>query len=133
MAALDALLDGLNPDQRSAVIHDDGPLQVIAGAGTGKTRVLVARVAWLIATGAARPEQICALAFMTTPPVRSCAASRRRSEALLPGACSRAPATGWRHGCCATTPPASAGPGRSRSGTSTTPTRRCATQSPRPG
>ncbi|MEA2380928.1 MAG: ATP-dependent helicase UvrD/PcrA, partial [Solirubrobacteraceae bacterium] len=64
MAAPDALLETLNPDQRAAVTHTDGPLQVIAGAGTGKTRVLVARVAWLIATGRARPEEICALAFM---------------------------------------------------------------------
>src|SRR4051794_35412420 len=64
MAAPDALLDTLNPDQRAAVTHGDGPLQVIAGAGTGKTRVLVARIAWLVTTGRARPEQICALAFM---------------------------------------------------------------------
>jgi DNA helicase-2/ATP-dependent DNA helicase PcrA len=64
MAAPDALLETLNPDQRAAVIHGDGPLRVIAGAGTGKTRVLVARIAWLVTTGRARPEQICALAFM---------------------------------------------------------------------
>jgi DNA helicase-2/ATP-dependent DNA helicase PcrA len=43
------------------------PLAIIAGAGTGKARVLVARVAWLIAAGHARPEQICALTFITTP------------------------------------------------------------------
>ena len=61
MAAPDALLDTLNEDQRAAVTHDGGgPLQVIAGAGTGKTRVLVGRVAWLIRTGRARPEEICA-------------------------------------------------------------------------
>src|SRR4051794_34036741 len=64
MAAPDALLRTLNPEQRAAVTHGDGPLQVIAGAGTGKTRVLVARIAWLITTGRARPEEICALAFM---------------------------------------------------------------------
>ena len=51
-------------DQRRAAQHAHGPLAVIAGAGTGKTRVLVARVAWLIAAGHARPEQICALTFM---------------------------------------------------------------------
>jgi DNA helicase-2/ATP-dependent DNA helicase PcrA len=64
MAAPDALLEGLNADQHAAAAHPDGPLQVIAGAGTGKTRVLVARIAWLIRTGRARPEQICAVAFM---------------------------------------------------------------------
>src|SRR4051812_20365243 len=64
MAARDALLDSLNDDQRAAVTQGDGPLQVIAGAGTGKTRVLVARIAWLIRTGRARPQEICSLAFM---------------------------------------------------------------------
>ena len=60
----DALLAGLDDHQRRAARHAHGPLAVIAGAGTGKTRVLVARVAWLIANGQARPEQICALTFM---------------------------------------------------------------------
>ena len=64
MAAPLALLDALDPDQRAAATHPGGPLEVIAGAGTGKTRVLVARIAWLIATGRARPEEICAVAFM---------------------------------------------------------------------
>jgi DNA helicase-2/ATP-dependent DNA helicase PcrA len=64
MAAPAALLTTLNPDQCAAVTHGDGPLQVIAGAGTGKTRVLVARIAWQITTGRARPDEICALAFM---------------------------------------------------------------------
>jgi DNA helicase-2/ATP-dependent DNA helicase PcrA len=60
----DALLAGLDEHQRLAACHAHGPLAVIAGAGTGKTRVLVARVAWLIAAGHARPEEICALTFM---------------------------------------------------------------------
>ena len=64
MRGADALLAGLDDRQRRAAQHAHGPLAVIAGAGTGKTRVLVARVAWLIATGHARPEQICALTFM---------------------------------------------------------------------
>ena len=64
MAAPLALLDTLDPDQRAAATHPGGPLEVIAGAGTGKTRVLTARIAWLIASGRARPEQICAVAFM---------------------------------------------------------------------
>ena len=58
-----APLAGLDPAQRRAVTHGDGPLLVIAGAGTGKTRVITRRIAWLIATRRARPSQILALTF----------------------------------------------------------------------
>ncbi len=57
-----AYLDGLNPDQVSAVMHGDGPLLVIAGAGTGKTRTLAARVARLIDDGV-EPDRILLLTF----------------------------------------------------------------------
>ena len=57
MAAADRLLATLNAEQRAAVVDADGPLRVIAGPGTGKTRVRVARVAWLIASRRARPQQ----------------------------------------------------------------------------
>ncbi|HEY7827669.1 MAG TPA: ATP-dependent DNA helicase [Candidatus Limnocylindrales bacterium] len=60
---LEALLDGLNPDQRRAVVHGRGPLLVVAGAGTGKTQVITRRIAWLIASRAARPSEILALTF----------------------------------------------------------------------
>jgi DNA helicase-2/ATP-dependent DNA helicase PcrA len=60
---LAALLDGLNRDQRRAVAHGDGPLLVVAGAGTGKTQVITRRIAWLIATKRARPSEILALTF----------------------------------------------------------------------
>ena len=57
------LLAGLNPEQRRAVAHGEGPLLVIAGAGTGKTQVITRRIAWLIATRRARPSEILALTF----------------------------------------------------------------------
>ena len=60
---LAALLAGLNPDQRRAVTHEDGPLLVVAGAGTGKTQVITRRIAWLVATRRARPSEILALTF----------------------------------------------------------------------
>ena len=60
---LDALLGGLNPEQRRAVTHGEGPLLVVAGPGTGKTEVITRRIAWLIATRRAMPSEILALTF----------------------------------------------------------------------
>ena len=62
-AGLDALLGGLNPEQLRAVTHGEGPLLVVAGAGTGKTQVITRRIAWLIASRRARPSEILALTF----------------------------------------------------------------------
>ena len=59
------LLDALTPDQRRAVTHGTGPLLVVGGAGSGKTRTLVARFAWLVEQGT-RPEGILALTFSST-------------------------------------------------------------------
>ncbi|MFH1238905.1 MAG: ATP-dependent helicase, partial [bacterium] len=57
------ILQNLTPEQKEAVIHDRGPLLIVAGAGTGKTRVITRRIAHLIATKKARPEEILALTF----------------------------------------------------------------------
>ncbi len=59
----DALLEGLTDPQRESVVHRGGPLLIVAGAGSGKTRVLTRRIAHLIATGDAKPWQILAITF----------------------------------------------------------------------
>src|SRR3954454_10753675 len=80
-----SFLDTLNPEQREAVLHINGPLLIVDGAGSGKTRVITCRIAHLLGAAQAKPHEILAVTFTN----KASEQMRSRVETLVSGDCSR--------------------------------------------
>src|SRR5712664_3985114 len=96
-AGLDHLLDDLNPPQRDAVLAGDGPLLVLAGAGSGKTRVIAHRIAHLLGVRGVHPRNVLAVTFTN----KAAGEMARRVDALLLPVGIRAPLIATFHSACA--------------------------------
>jgi len=95
-AGLERLLDDLNPAQREAVTYGEGPLLVLAGAGSGKTRVIAYRIAWLTASQGMSPRNLLAVTFTN----KAAGEMARRVEGLLRPVGVGAPLIATFHSAC---------------------------------